>query len=181
MFVCLFHGLTAPSRPGPPHFRHFTITLKHTTVGRTPLDEWSARRSHLYLTTQNNLQETYPCTRRYSNPRSQKVNGLRSIDCAATGVGMHACPRVCVCLYVYVCVCVFNCWYILWRLQLTLPTLRRTNYMKHRRSIAITVASSQKIPSIWWNPNIYPLNTKRRLLYLKTQFVPHSKHFSSRL
>ena len=28
---------------------------------------------------------------------------------------------------------------------------------------------------------INPLNMKRRLLYLKTQFVPHSKHFSSRL
>ena len=26
-----------------------------------------------------------------------------------------------------------------------------------------------------------PLNTKRRLLYLKTHFVPRSKHFSSRL
>ena len=26
-----------------------------------------------------------------------------------------------------------------------------------------------------------PLNTKSRLLYLKTQFVPRSKHFSSRL
>ena len=26
-----------------------------------------------------------------------------------------------------------------------------------------------------------PLNTKRRLLYLKAQFVPRSKHFSSRL
>ena len=29
--------------------------------------------------------------------------------------------------------------------------------------------------------SINPLNTKRRLLYLKTHFVPHSKHFSSRL
>ena len=28
---------------------------------------------------------------------------------------------------------------------------------------------------------INPLNTKSRLLYLKTQFVPRSKHFSSRL
>ena len=28
---------------------------------------------------------------------------------------------------------------------------------------------------------INPLNTKRRLLYLKTQFVPRCKHFSSRL
>ena len=26
-----------------------------------------------------------------------------------------------------------------------------------------------------------PLKTKRRLLYLKTQFVPRSKHYSSRL
>ena len=26
-----------------------------------------------------------------------------------------------------------------------------------------------------------PLNTKRKLLYLKTQFLPRSKHFSSRL
>ena len=29
--------------------------------------------------------------------------------------------------------------------------------------------------------NFNPLNTKRRLLYLKTQFVPRSKHFTSRL
>jgi len=28
---------------------------------------------------------------------------------------------------------------------------------------------------------INPLNTNRRLLYLKTQFVPRSKHFPSRL
>ena len=28
---------------------------------------------------------------------------------------------------------------------------------------------------------INPLKTKGRLLYLKTQFVPHSKHFSTRL
>ena len=28
---------------------------------------------------------------------------------------------------------------------------------------------------------INPLKTKRRLLYLKIQFVPRSKHFSSRL
>jgi hypothetical protein len=33
-------------------FRGFTITLfRHTTVGRTPLDEWPARRRDLYLTT----------------------------------------------------------------------------------------------------------------------------------
>jgi hypothetical protein len=35
-------------------FRGFTIThIRHTTVGRTPLDEWQARRRDLYLTTHN--------------------------------------------------------------------------------------------------------------------------------
>ena len=34
-----FRGSTAPSGPGPPHCRGFAITLKHTTHGRTPLDE----------------------------------------------------------------------------------------------------------------------------------------------
>jgi hypothetical protein len=37
----------------------------------------------------------------------------------------------------------------------------------------------------WWlmmaEIHINPLNTKRRLFYLKTHFVPRSKHFSSRL
>jgi hypothetical protein len=33
------HGATAPSGPGPPHYRGFTITLRHITLGRTPLDE----------------------------------------------------------------------------------------------------------------------------------------------
>jgi hypothetical protein len=47
------HGATAPSGPGPPHYRCFTITLIHTTLGRTSLDEWSARRRDLYVTTQH--------------------------------------------------------------------------------------------------------------------------------
>ena len=34
-----FYGTTAPSWPGPSHYRAFTITLRHTTLGRTSLDE----------------------------------------------------------------------------------------------------------------------------------------------
>jgi hypothetical protein len=41
------------SGPRPPNFRGLVITLRHTKLGRTPLDEWSARRRDLYLTTQN--------------------------------------------------------------------------------------------------------------------------------
>jgi hypothetical protein len=39
------------SRPRTTQYRGFTITLRHTTLGRTPLDEWSARRRDQYLTT----------------------------------------------------------------------------------------------------------------------------------
>jgi len=36
--ILYFHDATAPSGPEPPH-RGFTITLTHTTVGRTPLGD----------------------------------------------------------------------------------------------------------------------------------------------
>jgi hypothetical protein len=51
-----------PSAPGPPHYRGFTITLRNTTLGRTPLEEWSARFRDLYLTTHNthNRQTSMP-------------------------------------------------------------------------------------------------------------------------
>ena len=42
-----------PSGPGPPHYQGYMIALTHTTPGRAPLDEWSARRTDLYLTTHN--------------------------------------------------------------------------------------------------------------------------------
>jgi hypothetical protein len=47
-----------PRGPRPPHYRGCsTITLRHTTLGRTTLDEWSAQRRNLYLTTHNTQQE----------------------------------------------------------------------------------------------------------------------------
>jgi len=36
-----------------PFLMFLDHTQRHTTVGRTPLDEWSARRKDLYLTTQD--------------------------------------------------------------------------------------------------------------------------------
>ena len=69
-----FNGATAASGPALPHYRDFMITLRHTTVGRTPLDEWSARRrtsiwQHTTLTI-----DIYSCHRRDSNPQTQQVN-----------------------------------------------------------------------------------------------------------
>ena len=48
-----FYGAAFPSGPEPPYYRGFTITHRHTTRVRTPLDEWSAQRTDLYLTTHN--------------------------------------------------------------------------------------------------------------------------------
>jgi hypothetical protein len=47
------HGATALSVPRHRQCRRFTITQTHTTLGRTPLEEGSARRRDLYLTTHN--------------------------------------------------------------------------------------------------------------------------------
>jgi len=52
-YVYIFHIVTAPSWPWPPHYRSFTTTLRHTTIDRTPLHEWSVRRRDFYLTTHN--------------------------------------------------------------------------------------------------------------------------------
>jgi len=58
-FFCFWRH--SPSGPPPPQwarassFRRFLDhTQRCTTVGRTPLDEWLARRRDLYLTTHNN-------------------------------------------------------------------------------------------------------------------------------
>jgi hypothetical protein len=69
---------TAPSGPGPPHYRCFTIILRHTTLSRTPLDEWSVRRRDFYLTTQTLTRDKHPCPRWNSNPRSQQALGRRT-------------------------------------------------------------------------------------------------------
>jgi hypothetical protein len=53
-------------------FRFLDHTQRRITVGRTPLDEWSARRRDLYLTT-HNTQNKHPCPRWDSNPRSQHI------------------------------------------------------------------------------------------------------------
>jgi hypothetical protein len=55
MYTFFFNGSTAPWGPRPPHFSrlHDHTFFRHTTLGRTPLDEGSACRIDLYLTTHN--------------------------------------------------------------------------------------------------------------------------------
>jgi hypothetical protein len=52
------HGATALSVPGPPHYRGFTITLRHTTFGTIPLDGWSARHTDFTTHTHTHIQRT---------------------------------------------------------------------------------------------------------------------------
>jgi len=48
-------------------------TQRRITVGRTPLDEWSARRRDPYLTTHNTLNRPTSCPRRDSNAKLQRA------------------------------------------------------------------------------------------------------------
>jgi len=70
-------GTTAPSEPGPPHYLGFTTTLRHTTLGRIPLVQWSTRRPTWQHTTLTGDRRPRP--RRDSNPQSQQASGRRPI------------------------------------------------------------------------------------------------------
>jgi hypothetical protein len=82
-------GATARSASGSRHYRGFMITLRHTTVGRSPLYEGSARRRDFYLTTHNiGKRQTFmppvgfePAILARERPRSH------ALDRAATGIG----------------------------------------------------------------------------------------------
>jgi hypothetical protein len=83
-------GATAPSRPRPPHYRGFIITLRHTTFCRTPLDEGPARRRDLYLTTHNTLKRQPsmpPAGFEPTVPASERPQ-IHALDRAATGIGL---------------------------------------------------------------------------------------------
>ena len=83
------HGSTALNWPRPPQSRGFTITLRHTILGRTPLDEGSARRRELYLTihnTHNRQPSTHPVGFEPAIPTSQRLES-HALDHAVTGTG----------------------------------------------------------------------------------------------
>ena len=69
------YGATALHGLGPPYYRGYTITLRHTTVGRTRMDERSAHRRDLYRTTHNthNGQTSMPLVCRQLSSRTKMV------------------------------------------------------------------------------------------------------------
>ena len=74
-FVCC--GAATKRGSWPPHSWGFLDHIqRRTTVGRTPLDEWSARRRDLYLTTHNTHKRQTSIRPWWdSNPRSQQASG----------------------------------------------------------------------------------------------------------
>jgi hypothetical protein len=84
------------------HYRGCTIPHRHTTFDRTPLDQWSARRRNLYLTTHNtHKRQTFMTSAGFeptitANERPQ----THASDRAATGICYH--PN---------CFCIIHSWF----------------------------------------------------------------------
>jgi len=74
----------------------FEITLRHTKLGRTSLDEWSARRTDLYLTTQNiRKRKTSMPSAGFESviPVSERPQ-THALDRAATRTALDLCTTV---------------------------------------------------------------------------------------
>ena len=86
-----------PSGPGPLHYRGFTITLRHTTLGRNPLLNWSARSTDLYLTAHNTHKDTNihppPTGFELITPASDRPQ-THALDRAATGICQEVTWRI---------------------------------------------------------------------------------------
>ena len=108
-----------PKAPSGTRASSFTRFLDHTqrrrTVGRTPLDEWSARRRDLYLTTHNthNRQTSMPPVGFEPTVSAGERQQTHVLYRAATGTGQRLCSFINVqrtfcrrgtLIYVFVCV-----------------------------------------------------------------------------
>jgi len=76
ILVTLLKLLLSKSFRASSFTRFLDHTQRRTTVGRTPLYEWSARRRDLYQHT-TLTTDKHPCPRRDSRPQSQQIADLR--------------------------------------------------------------------------------------------------------
>ena len=84
-----------PNGKEPPQCRGFTITLRHTTLGKTPLDEWSVRCRDLYLITHkthNRQTSMFPAGLEPVIPASERTQ-IHALDRTTTAIGLlgHTC------------------------------------------------------------------------------------------
>jgi hypothetical protein len=85
------HDITAPSWPQPTHYRRFTITFRHTTLGWTLLEGWSGRLRDLYLTKHNfhKRQTSMPAAEFEPAVPASKRQQTYTSDRAATWTGHY--------------------------------------------------------------------------------------------
>ena len=90
-------GATVRRGPGSPHYRDFTTTPRHTTLGRTPLGTRSVRCRDLYLT-RNSTHTTQTSMTRFvfepALPASERLQ-THALDRVASGIGQ---------IFLYCCV-----------------------------------------------------------------------------
>jgi len=75
--------------PGPSHYRGLTITLRHISFGRTPLDEWSARHIDLYMTTHKTHKTgTFMTLAEFESAiPARERSRTNALDCAGLWIG----------------------------------------------------------------------------------------------
>jgi hypothetical protein len=83
-FFSLF--VYSPSRPGPPYFLGFEITLRHPALGRVPPDERSAHRRDLCLRTHNTHKRQASVSPAGFEPAREGPQ-THTLDRAATEIG----------------------------------------------------------------------------------------------
>ena len=80
-----------PSGAGSSQYQDFTITLRHTTLGRTPLDEWSAATPRPLIDNTQHSQQTNIHASAGSEPAipASERPQTHALDRATTGNGKY--------------------------------------------------------------------------------------------
>ena len=90
-FIFIYFWRCSPTRAMASSFKRFFLVThnRHNTVGKSPLDEWSARRRDLYLTIHNihNRQTSMPPVEFETTILASKRPQTSALDRAATGTG----------------------------------------------------------------------------------------------
>ena len=104
-FVCFWHN--SPQWVMASLFTRFLYHTRRTTVGRTPLDEWSARRRDLYLTTHSthNRQTSMPPVGFEPTISAGKRPQNYALDRAATGTGLFLISFTYIEFLISFCIC----------------------------------------------------------------------------
>ena len=94
--ILAFARLDSPAGSRPPSSRGFEVTLRHTTLSRTPLNEWSAHCRDLCVTTHNThkRQISMPSAGFETKFLADERPYTHPLDRAAIGIGCSICRSI---------------------------------------------------------------------------------------